>query len=276
MDVGLSPRPQPVRGTSLLPSLFERQPVVARFAVLCFAAAGMALLLSAVDPRTIAGVPVWLKPAKFFLSVGVFTGTMAWFFGYVRPERRRSPAMRMTVAVLLLTACFELAWITWQGARGLPSHFNFDTPFYSAMYSLMGLAALALAGTTLPLAWEIARRPVAGLDPGFRLAVILGLLLTFALGASLGGYISAAGGASVGPHHSAIPLFAWNQIGGDLRVAHFFGIHAQQAIPLYGAALVALRAPARPALVVLGATAYSAVVLGTWLQALGGKPFPLG
>ena len=45
--------------------------------------------LQLVDPRTLHGVNVWVKPVKFLVSVGVFSLTAAWFFGYIRPERRR-------------------------------------------------------------------------------------------------------------------------------------------------------------------------------------------
>ena len=30
------------------------------------------------DHRLITGAPAWLKPAKFALSVAIFTGTLAW------------------------------------------------------------------------------------------------------------------------------------------------------------------------------------------------------
>ncbi|MGF1550087.1 MAG: hypothetical protein ACFBQW_06090 [Sphingomonadaceae bacterium] len=256
--------------------LFARHRLLASYAALCLLGALATSIAMLVDPRTILGVSVWLKPTKFFLSIAVFAGTAAWFFGYVRSDRRRSWLLRITVAILLLAASFELFWITFQGARGLASHFNFDTPFYATMYSLMGVGAVLLVSTTLPLAWEIARRPAPGLDPAYRLAVVLGLVMTFGLGGSLGGYISASGGAAVGAHASVIPLFAWNQAGGDLRVAHFFGIHAQQALPLFAAALAAMRAPARLPLVLLAALAWAALTLGTWAQAVAGRPFPFG
>ena len=37
----------------------------------------------ALDPRTITGVPAWLKPAKFAISTAIFCGTMAWLFRYI-------------------------------------------------------------------------------------------------------------------------------------------------------------------------------------------------
>ena len=55
--------------------------------------AAAAVVLQLFDPRLLAsGVNIWVKPAKFLFSVGVFALTAAWFFGYVRPERRRLAA----------------------------------------------------------------------------------------------------------------------------------------------------------------------------------------
>lgn len=265
----------PSRGgsiTGLVRELLSRQPVLGWFALLSLACAALTTALMAFDARLIGDVSVWLKPTKFFVSMAVFIGTMAWFFGAIRPERRSSWLARSVIAVILVTAIFELVWITWQGAHGELSHFNFSGPFERAMFSLMGIAAVLLVATTLPMAWEIALRPAAGLDPAYRVAVILGLALTFALGGSLGGAIAANGGATVGPYASAVPLFAWNQIGGDLRVAHFFGMHAQQALPILAAMLIAVRARGRRATVALAAIAYAMVTLALWRQAVEGIP----
>lgn len=247
--------------------LLQRHRVLGGFALICLAGAAMTLVLQLLDDRMIGDVSVWLKPTKFLLSIGVFAGTAAWFFGYIRPERRNSALMILTVGVLLVTALFELVWITWQGAHGLKSHFNFDSEFYGGMYALMGVAATLLVGTTLPMAWEIGRRPVAGLNKAYQLAVILGLVLTFFLGGFLGGYISMSGGSPVGEYASHIPLFKWNNLGGDLRIAHFLGLHAEQFLPLL--AWLFLK---RRLWVILAAIAYAAITLTLWSTARAGVP----
>ena len=263
--------------TPLLSALCARQRSLALYALVLAALAAAAAAMMAIDERTLAsGIAVWMKPAKFLVSVSVFAATAAWYFGHVRPERRSSPAMRATVATLILAGTFELAWIGWQGAHGLESHFNADTPFFAVMYALMGLFALILTATTLPLAWEIGRRPAAHLTRDFKAALVIGLVLTFVLGAGFGVAISINGGHAVGAETGAVPLFGWNRGGGDLRIAHFVGIHAQQAIPLLAFAIRRRPERLRWRLLAAGTLAYVAVAAGLFWQAMAGLPlFPL-
>lgn len=265
--------PSPFARSGLVAELVARHRPLARYGFALLGLACLTTAMQALDPRLLAsGVNVWVKPTKFLVSVGVFALTAAWFFGYVRPERRKARAMRWTAAILILAGTLELAWIGWQGARGLESHFNNDLPFYSVMYSLMGLFAVLLIGTTLPLAWEIGRRPAAGLTRDYVAAIVGGLLLTFLLGGILGGYMSAQPGHVVGAEGGHVPLVGWNRSGGDLRAAHFLGIHAEQAIPLLGALVAGAAARTRWLIIAAGIAAYVAVTLGIFFQAVAGRP----
>ena len=257
---------------SIWTSLLERQRTLAFFGAAMLAFGISAVALQGVDTRTLeSGIGVWVKPAKFFFSIGVFALTAGWFFGCVRPERRGSKLMRGTVAVLIASATLELIYIGSQAANGLESHFNLGTPFHAVMYGLMGIAAVLLVGTTLPLAWEISRRPAPGVQASFIAAVVIGLVLTFLLGGGLGGYMSSQAGHSVGPAGGHVAVFGWNRLGGDLRVAHFLGIHAEQAIPMLAASVATLPARARWALLALGTGAYIALTFTVFAQALAGR-----
>jgi hypothetical protein len=73
-----------------------------------------------------------------------------------------------------------------------------------------------------------------------------------------------------------VPVFGWNRSGGDLRIAHFLGIHAEQAIPLLGAVLAAVAPRFRLWGLVAGTFAYCALTLAIFAQAVAGRPlFPL-
>jgi hypothetical protein len=255
-------------------SLIQRNRPLALFGAACLALGLASLALQVVDPRTLtSGVGVWVKPAKFFFSVAAFALTAAWFFGYARPERRNTTVMRATAAVLIATGTFELLYICLQAALGMESHFNVTTPFRQTMYNLMGLAAVLLVGTTLPLAWEIARRPAEGLQRSFVAAVVIGLVLTFLLGGGFGGYMGSQLSHSVGAEGGRAALFGWNRLGGDLRVAHFFGIHAEQFIPATAALAAGAAARTRWLVAVVGSAAYSAITVVVFVQAVAGRPF---
>ena len=255
----------------IVTELFERHRPLARYGSALLALALVTLAAQGFDARTLNGVNVWVKPTKFLVSIGVFALTTAWLFGYVRPERRRAPLMRGTAAMLIVAGSFELAWIAWQAGQGLDSHWNIATPFYAVMFALMGLFALLLTATALPLAWEIGRRPATGLTPDFVAAVVAGLVLTFLLGAGMGGYMAAQGSHSVGAEGGRVALLGWNRSGGDLRIAHFMGIHAQQAIPLLGALVTGFPAATRWRLLIGGTGLFVLTSVALFAQAVAGR-----
>ena len=262
----------PPRPAALFAEFDRRHPLLTRYGIALLALGAVAMALQIVDPRTLAsGVNIWIKPAKFFVSVGVFALTAAWFMGYVRPERRTSLLMRITAWALIVSGSFELIYIVNQAAQAQESHFNLSTGFHIAMYALMGIFAVLLTATTLPLAWEIARRPAPGLQRSFVAAVTIGLVLTFVLGGWMGSYMSSQTGHAVGQVGGSVPIFGWNRMGGDLRIAHFFGIHAEQAIPLIAVAAASLPSPARWATVLGGSAIYSALTIAVFLQAVAAR-----
>lgn len=231
-----------------------------------------ALLAMQFDDRLLGDVSVWAKPLKFLVSTALFALTLAWFVGHVAPQRRRSRPVRWMVRIVVATAAFEVLYIAFQASRGEASHFNVATPAHAALYGAMGTAAMALTAAPLLLAWEVWRNPRPGLDPALRLSVMVGLVLTFALGAGAGAYIGSAMSPIVGAaaEMRTVPVLGWALTVGDLRPAHFLGIHAMQAIPALGA-VVAGMAWGRTA-VVAGALAYAGLTLLVFARALAGLP----
>lgn len=265
--------PLPTRSVawSWLDEARTRQPLLVSYGLWLVALAVPVLLLGLVDHREQNGASVWLKPAKFLFSVAVFALTTAWFFGCVRPERRRSRPMRGVVGVLIGAGSLEILYIAFQAARGLPSHFNRSSPLYEVLYGVMGVAALLLVGTAAVLAWEIARRPARDVRGDYLLAVVIGLVLCVALGGGLGMYMAQQTGHAVGAVGGKVPLFGWNRSGGDLRIAHFLGIHAQQAIPLMAMIASGLGRPWRYGVVLTGSVIFLAVTLSVFAQAVHGS-----
>lgn len=257
--------------TRPLAELFARQRELTIFGLILLALAIIMTVAQFFDARMLGGANIWVKPARFAGSIGVFALTSAWFFGYVRPERRQSALMLVTAWMVIVAGAFEIVWISYQASQALASHFNTDSGFYTFMYALMGLFAVLLIAATVPLAWEIGRRPAPGLRSDFVLAVVIGLAITFVLGTATGAYMAAQPSHAVGAEGEGLPLFGWNRLGGDLRIAHFMGIHAEQAIALLGGMAGGLSLSRARFIVLLGAAVWTVVALLLFVQAVSGR-----
>lgn len=186
------------------------------------------------DTRTLAGVGVWAKPMKFQFAVGTLLMTLAWFMPYASHAFRHGRARNWLVAAAIATALFEVGYITLQGALGQASHFNESDALHRSLYHLMGLGALTLSLCGGWLGLEIWRNPASGLPRVLHWSIALGLMLSCVLGVASGLTISIMGGPLVGEASASAPrlwLFGWSLGGGDLRVAHFIGVHAMQVLP---------------------------------------------
>jgi hypothetical protein len=248
---------------------------------------GMALLaisclmlpLALVDTRLFQGVNVWYKPWKFQVSIGVYLLTLALFMVWLPREALRTLSARYVVWVAIASGLFEIAYICWQAAFGLGSHFNLTTELSTLMYSLMGVGAVLLTSASLALAILIARTKNYGLPSAMKLSIVLGLLITFVLGTGFGGYLSTQPtGDLIGGQRTqaqGLFLFNWSRISGDYRVAHFFGIHAMHFIALFGLALTALRtsAPLARTAVWTFSALFTVLCIWTFVQARMGQPF---
>lgn len=235
------------------------------------------LVLAGLDDRSFNGVSVWTKPWKFHVSVSVHLLTLAWCAAMLPDTPARARSLGRMGLVALACSVFELAYITWRAARGEASHFNQGSLFAIVMYGLMGFGAVALTACAGWLGWHIARARDFAFGPVLQHGLALGLVLGFGLGTVAGLYLGGQTGHWVGGTPSdapGLPLMGWSRDGGDLRVAHFFGLHAMQVLPLVAwlAARWAAPATALRGLNAL-ATAYAALTVYTFVQAVMGRPF---
>lgn len=248
------------------------------------AAVGLALILAAiplsvagiVDPRTINGIGVWVKPVKFLLSTGVYLWTLGWCFGYLSPAAQLGRAGRWIIHATPALVVLEMAWIIGMAIAGEPSHFNRGSPFTIVLYRAAGIVAVGLTTSMLVQGVLLARDRGVSIPPAFRLSLVLGAVIGFAGTLAFGGFMAAGQAHWVGGIASdaaGLPLMGWSRTGGDLRVAHFWATHAQQLVPLAGAALVRSRFGWTTRGAWLIALGYSAFVVFTFAQALGGRPF---
>jgi hypothetical protein len=222
------------RGPSwVLRELLERHRTLTLFGIALLAAMVPTAIALGLDDRMLRGASVWLKPLKFMLSIAVLSFTTAWFIGHLPRQHRRSRWVTAVAAMVIGAGAFELAYITLQAARGLWSHYNVDSTFHAVMYPLMGLGAIVLTASQPLLAWLLWRHPDARIPPVYRASVLAGLVLTFVLGGGVGALLSGL----QPPDVAGMPFFGWSPSSGDLRPAHFLGIHSEHLLPAAGLVL---------------------------------------
>ena len=129
----------------------------------------------------------------------------------------------------------EQVIITWQAANGRLSHFNITTPFYRSLFIIMGVAIATLTAWTGVIGYYFFRQKQFDAPMpyiwGIRLGIILFVLFSFE-GGLMAGLLSHTIGAPDGG--AGLPVVNWSTEYGDLRVAHFIGIHSLQVFPLFG------------------------------------------
>lgn len=254
--------------------ILEHAPRPLLWATAAHALAALACLaaLRATAPPVL-GVHPALKPLKFAVSIAVFLGTMALLL----PLLAIDDATRGVLAwVLAITMAVEMLAIGGQALRGETSHFNVRGRRSAATWAAMVLAIVVATAAMGAVALLATVRPMRVDDPLLATAWRAGLwllLLTPVSGFAMGSRMRhSVGGDDGGP---GLPLLNWSVEHGDLRVAHFFALHAVQILPLVAWGLVRGGVPAfihRPALT--GAVALAALAcVGALVQALAGRPF---
>ncbi len=185
-------------------------------------------LLPLIDGRMLIGVSVWEKPAKFFLSLAVQGLTVAWALSLTPVTAR---GVRTAVNVLILASWAELIYIVARAFRGEASHFNVGTPLDAALYAMMGIGSVSILAASAFIGYRLWQNRRSGLWPE---TTGLGLMLGAFLATLTAGYMSSGTGHWVGgdlTDATGLPFFHWSTTGGDLRVAHFIGLHATQLVP---------------------------------------------
>ena len=230
-------------------------------------------IISAFDNSLILGIGRWIKPMKFASSIAIYSVTLAVFLYFLRGFEVPSKVISWG-AILLMSG--EMILISVQVLRGTTSHFNTTTPLNAAIFSTMGLMILT---NTLLIIWLAVIYFRADID--LPSAVVWGMrlgLIVFILGSIEGGYMASHLSHSIGAADGGrgLPFINWSVTDGDLRAAHFIGLHAFQAIPLAALLFQYLNKkfsfPSPTILTVIFAVIYFSTFSLVFMQALAGKP----
>ena len=223
--------------------LWQASPPLTAVGTLMLVVAGASLVGVLVDPRIITGAPAWLKPFKFAISTAIYSLTLAWIFTWLPDWPRMRRIVGWTTAIVFV---LEVAIIDAQAWRGTTSHFNVSTPLDGALFVVMGAAIVLQTAVSVAVAIALWRQRFA--DRALGWALRLGMTLTI-VGAFTGAMMTrpteaqlarrgvpmaiagahTVGGPDGGP---GVPVTGWSREHGDVRVPHFIGLHAIQALAL--------------------------------------------
>ncbi len=220
----------------------------------------------------VLGINSMIKPIKFALSTWIYSWTLAYLLYYVNNQNKVKWFSYLSVFVML----YENGVITIQAFQGKISHFNQSEIVGGILYALMGIFIVWLTTATLVLTLRFIFQKTYSISAPFALSIKIGLLL-FVVFSFFGGYMSMlnthnVGGKIGGP---GLPLINWSTLYGDLRVAHFFGIHSLQIIPFVGFYIANKVKDERKAtnLVWIVAVLYFIFITAIAIQSLMGLPF---
>ena len=230
-----------------------------------------ALVALPFDKRKILGINPWIKPLKFDLSILIVFVTIA---AILTGFERYAVARTWIAAAISISLSVENLLISLQSFRGVRSHMNESTPFDKRVWGTMGLGlgVFVLAAVSLvALAFIGHLKWPAAVTWGVRLG-----LLAFLVGSVEGQPMVNNGGHTVGAPDGVpgLPFLNWSKAFGDLRIAHFFGVHSLQAFPLLGLLIsyTSLSQQFQISGVVAGSAIYAAIVWSMYRQALEGRP----
>jgi hypothetical protein len=233
-----------------------------------------------VDQRIVTGAPVWLKPFKFAVSFSIYGFTLAWMLS-VLP--RRSRTAELAAVAIVGVGLIEQGIIVVQAARGTTSHYNDSTPFDEALWRAMGMSIMVLfvAHLVIGVVALVQRIEDRGNAYGIRLGLglsLLGMMAAIPMVTPMQdpGIEGITGAHSVGVPDGGpgLPITGWSTAGGDLRIGHFVGLHALQALPLLAFFLAkrGLDERTRVRLLLVGGGAYGVLVMLLTWQALRAQP----
>jgi hypothetical protein len=247
--------------------LKQRNETLFYYGLLCLVLSLVFIALTKINTTQVYNVNAWYKPFKFAFSTFLFAWAMAWYCYYL-------PNFNIKLfnwAVIILLG-FEIVYIALQANKGQLSHYNLSTPVYAALYSMMALAASAVTIYTAYVGLLFFTNTFPDLPNYYLWAIRFGIILFvifsfegFAMGSRLNHSVGALN------DNSSWFIIGWSKTVGDLRVAHFIGMHALQVLPV-----LSFYVFKNTKLTLALSLLYGLLALLTLIQALQGKPLVKG
>jgi hypothetical protein len=223
----------------------------------------------AVVGGTAQGPLSWRKPVTFGFSFGLTDVTLAWVAGYL-PMRRRTG----WIASVLLCAstALEVAWVSLQHARGVPSHFNNATALDQGLFIMGGVAIAVTLLVVVAMAVAAFARTTA--PPPLALAIRSGLLaLVVAMAVGVWMIVHGISLVNAGADPATQSMSTYGDAGA-MKDAHAVPMHAIQVFLVLAWLLgfSGLRQRTRTRLVGLAVAGYAGLFAVVLLRTAGGLP----
>ncbi len=246
------------------------------------------LILALVDQTEINAEPRWIKPIKFFVSIGLYNLTLEWIYRVFRTDQNVVHLNRIR-RVIAMGMLIEAVLIVTQASRGLQSHFNVATTLDTLIFTTMAIAitivvlAAFFSGVFVWKARSLAP-PIVGEAIIYgvfimTLASFQGFVMTESTPQQLKAMERGEKPRIVGSHfvgeppverHRTMPFTGWSLDVGDFRVPHFVGLHSLQFLLLLAFALYRFKVAAPLLIIRVSALLYGGFFLYSFLRAQAG------
>jgi hypothetical protein len=164
----------------------------------------------------------WRKPTTFGLSFGLTLVAVTWVSSYLRI----GPRLRTLLLVVFAADCgAEVAGITVQAWRHVPSHFNMETPGNTAISMMLALGGGILIAVLVIFA-AAAFRGDPDLPPSMQIALRAGFV-TMLIGLVSGAAMIARGVTLVNTGHQQLAY----EVAGFLKPVHAVSLHGVLILP---------------------------------------------
>ncbi|NIH82914.1 hypothetical protein [Amycolatopsis viridis] len=177
------------------------------------------LVVLVASGATWEGPVSYRKAMTFGLSFGLTLAGVAWATSFLTVRRRN-----LLLGAFTVVSVVEVALVTMQVWRGVPSHFNFETGFDSAVSVSLAAGGAVIIVTVLGFATAAWRTP--NLSPSMTFALRFGLVVLVA--AMAVGAVMIADGVALA--RGGQPQLAYTTAGA-LKPVHAVTLHAVLVVP---------------------------------------------
>ncbi len=215
---------------TLLSRIRAISPILYCCALAHFALLILCIIIAIFDHRQLQGVNLWIKPIKFSISIMIYCLTWPLLLQNFPFELVKRRFVRFTAFAM----AFEMFAVASQAARGQLSHYNNSSAYNLLLFNLMGIVIVSQTLFALYIGIQFFKVKTSQITPPMLWAIRLGIIMTCFF-AFEGGLMAARMSHTIGAPDgsSGLPLFNWSRTAGDLRIAHFMGLHSLQILPLF-------------------------------------------